>query len=253
MINIADLIIDWQSDFSEFAEAFAVAYEQAPIMKMSFCGSLPECHGVSYIGRPVEHFLKTDRGDVLIANSDWSEATSYGLLKNDRDFTLPLAAVCSRLSYFGTVLAHASLVSYRGEGVMFTGYSGVGKTTQAELWEKQLGAEIINGDKVLLRQMDGKFYACGLPWKGSSDYCRNINVPLKAIVVLKQARENRIFVPDEKTELTMPHIFLPHWDNECLNNALDTFDALVKSVPIYSLECCPDEGAVNLACEVIYG
>ncbi len=253
MIKVAGLTIDWQADFSGFAEDFGVESAENPVIKISFCKNLPECHGISYIDRPFEHFLKTDLGGVLVANSDWSGVTSYGYRENDRDFALPLAAVCSRFSYYNALLAHASLVSCNGEGVLFTGYSGAGKTTQAELWQRYLGAEIINGDKVFLRDIGGNFYGCGLPWRGSSAYCLNKNVPLKAIVVLSKAKENRISELSDVTERIMPHIFFPHWAKDCLNNALDTFDSLIKSVPVYSLECRPDNEAVNLTFNTIFG
>ncbi len=251
---IADLFIDWQSNYSDFIKDFDILTSECPVMKLSFCECIPECYGVGYIDKPFDRFLKTERGDVLVSNADWSEVTSYGLSKNDRDFALPLAAVCSRLSYYNALLLHSSLISYNGEGVLFVGPSGVGKTTQAELWQKYAGAEIINGDKAIIRNIDGAFYAFGLPWKGSSSYCLNKKVPLKSIVVLRQASENKIIAStSQSAELTMPHIFFPHWDANCLNKALDTFDCLIKNVPVFYLECKADEAAVKLTCENIFG
>ncbi len=253
MIRVAGLTIDWQADFSAFAQDFSVESPENPVIKISFCPNMPECHGIAYTDKPFEHFLKNDLGGVLIANSDWSDVTSYGYRENDKDFALPLSAVCSRFSYYDALLAHASLVCYQDEGVLFVGYSGAGKTTQAELWQRYLGADIINGDKAVIRKINGKFYACGLPWKGSSDYCINKDVPLKAIVALKQAQKNSILPAEEKIELTMPHFFFPHWDKLCLDNALSTFDSLLTSVPVYSLACRPDEEAVRLVLKTVFG
>ena len=44
---------------------------------------------------------------------------------------------------------HSSLIRSHGEGLMFIGPSGIGKTTQAELWHAYRNADIINGDMVL--------------------------------------------------------------------------------------------------------
>ena len=150
---------------------------------------------------------------------------------------------------------HGALVELDGQGVVFTGYSGVGKTTQAQLWEKYLQAEIINGDKLFLRCLDGQTYAYGAPWKGSSPYCLNRKVPVKAVVALRQAKENSIQKLDSLAcmEYFMPHLFLPHWDQACLNRALDTFDQILGSVPVYLLKCRPDEDAVLMTKEQIYG
>ena len=103
--------------------------------------------------------------------------------------------------------------------------------------------------------MEGQTYAYGAPWKGSSPYCLNRKVPVKAVVALRQAKENSIQKLDSLAcmEYFMPHLFLPHWDQTCLNRALDTFDQILRNVPVYLLKCRPDEDAVLLTKEQIYG
>lgn len=46
---------------------------------------------------------------------------------------------------------HASLVEKDGEGVLFLGPSGMGKSTQARLWKSALDADFISGDRPGLR------------------------------------------------------------------------------------------------------
>lgn len=253
MIRIADLPVEWQKENCNFAEDF-VSCEKEPVIRIRFMDRMQECHSVQYAGKCAEHLLRGKNGDILLANDDWSEAVSYYLPDYDKDFVLPLAAICSRFSSFNTLLTHSSFVTLKGKGILFTGYSGVGKTTQAELWENFLGAEIVNGDKAFVRETDGTFFAYGLPWKGSSEYCLNRKAPLSAIVVLRQSGENRITkLGETATEYILPHVFLPHWDKDCLNKALDTFDRLLKNVPVFLLECRPDEDAVRLTHDEIFG
>lgn len=254
MIRIADLLIDWQEEFMDFVSDFLTDSVGEPIISIEFSNKLSECHSIQYTNKPSDHFVCADNGGFLLANKDWSEATSYFMPKSNADYTLPLAALCSRLSYYDTLLAHSSFISLHGKGVLFTGYSGVGKTTQAELWAKHLGAEIVNGDKTFIREVDGKFFAYGSPWKGSSEYCLNKKALLSGIVVLRQAETNSITKLDKKAiELFMPHIFFPHWDKDCLVKALDTFDKLISSVPVWLLECRPDEDAVRITQEAVLG
>lgn len=254
MIRIADLPIDWQSDRQDFVSDFVRDCDNTPVIRLNFSDKLQSCHSVQYADCSSEHFLRGRSGEILLANSDWSEATSFFLPESDRDFALPLAALCSRFSYYNALLVHASLVKYHNKGVIFTGYSGVGKTTQAELWAKFLGAQIVNGDKVFVRETDGIFNAYGLPWKGSSEYCVNTEAQLSAVVVLRQSDTNRITqLKTEAAEYFMPHIFFPHWDKACLGNSLDVFDNLLKSTPVWLLECRPDEDAVKLTCNTIFG
>ena len=50
----------------------------------------------------------------------------------------------------------------------------------------------------------------------------------------------------------MPHIFLPHWDENAVCRALDTLDELVNSVPVYLLECRADEEAVRITLNKVF-
>lgn len=252
MIKLADLPVDWQSDRQDFIKNFISEKDEKTVIKLSFNEKLSECHSVQYTDCASDHFLRGTFGDILLANSDWSEATSFFLPKADKDYALVLAALCSRFSYFNTLLVHSSFIIYQGKGVLFTGKSGIGKTTQAELWEKYKGAEVVNGDKAFIRAVDGKFFAYGLPWKGSSEYCLNKSAELVGIVALEQSNENCISTLENSVERLLPHIFLPHWDKLCLAKALDTFDSLIKNVPLWLLECRPDEEAVRVACEKIF-
>lgn len=249
MIKLADLPVEWQNDNTDFTRQFICEESGSSIMSLRFEKRMPECYGVKYADGM--HFLSNDVGQSLCANDDWSEAVAYCTPRCDNDYVLPLAAVCAKLSFFDVLLAHASLVDYNGSGVMFTGQSGVGKTTQARLWNEILSADIINGDKVFIRKNDDGFYAYGLPWRGSSEYCLNKKVPLKGIVVLRQSKENKIARLTLSAEMLMPHIFLPHWDEKAVHKALDTLDRLVNAVPVYLLECRPDEEAVRITIDKI--
>lgn len=254
MICIAELLVEWGDDRRSFIKDFVADSDGTPVMRIDFQSRLPECHSVKYTDSLSDRFICADNGGFLFANKDWSEATSYLLPESNTEYALPLAAICSRFSYYNVLLAHSSFVIYQGKGIIFTGYSGVGKTTQAELWAKYNNAEIVNGDKALLRETGGRFYAYGLPWKGSSKYCLNKKAELCGVVVLRQSERNCITRLDEEaTEYFMPHIFLPHWDKECLNSALDTFDKLIGNVPVYLLECRPDEEAVRITKTAVFG
>ena len=253
MIRIADLNIDWQKNRQGFAEDFVVESKEPSVMKLSFSDKLSECHSVQYADCSSERFLRGRFGDILLANEDWSEAHSFCLPESDADYALPLAALCSRFSYFDALLTHSSFIDSQGKGIIFTGDSGVGKTTQAELWNRYKGAEIVNGDKTFIREVNGKFLAYGLPWKGSSEYCLNKSAELAGVVVLRQAKENRIRRIEKAAELFMPHVFFPHWDKLRMNDALNTFDRLLKNVPVWLLECRPDEEAVEITYDAIFG
>lgn len=253
-ISVAGLPVEWQDEYSDFVSGFSSETDDEPVMSIRFERELPECHGVQYIEGGSEHTLRLMNSELLTADKDWCNATAYFSTK-EGEYALALAAMCSKFAFFDALLLHASCVDVNGEGVVFTGASGIGKTTQASLWGEHLGAQIINGDKIFIRKMNGEFCACGLPWKGSSEYCLNKTTRLKGVVVLRQSEENRITSLNQvqALELFMPHVFMPHWDKECLGFALETFGRLIESVPVLLLECRPDEDAVKITYNRLFG
>lgn len=154
----------------------------------------------------------------------------------------------------GLVL-HASLVEYEGRAVAFTASSGTGKSTQADLWHEHLGAEIMNGDRAFVRRFDDEWRAYGSPWAGSSPYIKNVKAPLAGIVVLKQAPENRIrrLNAAEVMAYLYNNVRYPFWDEEATAASLETLDALIREIPIFLLECRPDEEAVRITRDAIFG
>lgn len=159
----------------------------------------------------------------------------------------------SHMSLNNSLLMHASAVDYNGKAVVFTAASGIGKTTQAELWSKYKGTKIINGDKVFLKMEEGGIYAWGSPWKGSSPYAENICAPLKAIVALEQDQENSIQKLDgfKVLEYLIPQVFFPSWDIRCEQEVLTFLDHVLRNTDVYLLKCRPDEDAVELLASTI--
>jgi hypothetical protein len=89
-------------------------------------------------------------------------------------------------------ILHASYVIYNGKAILFTAPSGTGKSTHAEFWRKERGADIINGDRVLVTRRDGRFFANGIYASGNSGICKNQTAPVDAVVLLEQGESNMI-------------------------------------------------------------
>lgn len=145
------------------------------------------------------------------------------------------------------LLLHASLINYAQKGIVFAGPSGVGKSTQAQLWQTYLGAEILNGDRAALRKTRTGWLSYGSPYAGTSGIYKNECVPLTAIVVLRQGKENRLHPMDvtEAFRCIWPEISLRRWDEAFVSRAMELCGKLLEDVPVYSLECLPDESAVK--------
>ena len=212
-------------------------------------------YGMWIIETQAEKNVLADGNCLLSVNSDWTEGiiTLFsGQLKDA--YKLLNALLLTHLSTRHAIELHSSLVDIHGKGIMFLGPSGIGKTTQAELWMKYRDAEIINGDMVFVKQEPECFLGCGSPWHGSSPYCLNKQVPLSALIVLKQSNGNSIrrLTGFEMVSSVMSSVFFPTWYKEGHEAVCKTFDALLRSVPVYELSCRPDEEAVRLVEETVF-
>lgn len=144
-------------------------------------------------------------------------------------------------------LLHSSFISWQNNGILFTAPSGTGKSTQADLWKKYEDADIYNGDRTIIRKIDGKYYGFGSPYAGSSGIYRNESAPIKAIVVIEQGPDNVI------CRLRGREAFLPlfretlmnTWNKEYMEKMTDLLMDAACQIPVYHLYCRPDQDAVN--------
>ena len=257
MVYLADFPIEWVPGRERFMAGFEGAPRggEPPVMTFS-SRELLQCHGVQFPEQTGAHLLCGPGGAMLTAGADWTEAVVYGGVQSDPRNMLPLAALCARLAALDTLLLHGAFVIWQGQGLVFTGPSGVGKTTQAQLWNRYAGADIVNGDKVLLRlPEEAPVTAFGLPWTGSSSYGLNRKAALHAVVLLRQGQENRLRQLDAAESLPrlLPQVLLPHWDEKAVEAALDTLARTIGQVPVWSLQCRPDADAVAMLREGLFG
>ena len=143
---------------------------------------------------------------------------------------------------------HCATINDGGRGVLFLGPSGIGKTTQAERWAEFRGASIINGDVGFVQRTEREYIAWGTPWHGSSPYCLNTSVPVKALVVLKQAPENKLreLTGFEKVTEVSGSVFYPTWLEDGMELCTDTLNHLLTDLPVYRLDNRADRESVEI-------
>lgn len=158
------------------------------------------------------------------------------------------SGIHSKLLMEDAAVFHGSYVAYEKNGILFCGPSGAGKSTQASLWEELENAEIINGDRVLLKKKDDVWQAFGYPCCGSSAVCKNVTLPVKAIVLLEHGEENILtemtFGEKVKTIIAGTERYL--WSEKELDRVCAIAGQIALGVPMFKFSCTPDERAVKV-------
>ncbi len=209
--------------------------------------------GHTGLHEPVFEFIWNGRtAGWLVCTQDYREGTlhlSGHLVKAALDNALMvLFAMAS--SVRSTALFHSAVVSYQGKGYMFLGRSGTGKSTHASLWRRYIeGTELMNDDNPAVRiRPDGTAMVYGTPWSGKTPCYRNVSCPVGGIVLLSQAPYNEIkrLKGIEAYAAVMPSISGKRWDRSIADGLHETENELAGKVPVWHLDCLPDEAAAQL-------
>lgn len=147
------------------------------------------------------------------------------------------------------LLMHSSVVSLDGEAVMFLGPSGTGKSTHSRLWLENIsGTMLVNDDNPVVRLEDGKLFVYGTPWSGKTPCYRNVRVPVKAIVCLRQAPLNSISRLNGLYAYAgfVSAVSSVRWERRIMDALTPVASGIATSVPIYSMGCRPDAEAARV-------
>lgn len=143
---------------------------------------------------------------------------------------------------------HAACVDTPLGGILFSGPSGIGKSTQAQLWCDRRGGRLINGDRPILSLEGERVLAWGSPYAGSSRCYVNESCPVTAIVLLRQAPScslRRLGLA-EAVRRIYAGLNVHTWDRFFVTRACDLVMEAASRVPVYELACTPHEEAVSV-------
>ena len=146
--------------------------------------------------------------------------------------------------YNNAIMIHASGVQVGKEGYIFSGVSGVGKSTIAALWMNN-GYNIINDDRLMIRKYDGKYYIFNTPMIYADQPKKS---PLNAAFLLKQNPGNFIKPIKGLEGITkfMAFCIQHHYIKEHINIIMDTIIDISKNIEIFELGFVPDDSVIKL-------
>lgn len=165
-------------------------------------------------------------------------------------------SIAEQLPRFDGFVFHGAAIRYGENGYLFTAPSGTGKTTHIVLWRALLGerVDIINGDKPIIRFLNGKPFLFSSPWAGKEGWQKNTSAPLGGICLLNQAPRSTISALDPFQHL--PRLFCQIYvakDPDAAEKTIHLVERLCKDLRLFSLDCNISKQAVRLSFEALTG
>lgn len=183
------------------------------------------------------------RGEIYISLPELS--SSY--IPNPLDYPLDELLMVGILSKGKGILVHSNCIDDRGLGMLFTGTSGAGKSTMAQIWSGKEGVKLLTDERAIIRKNGERFFAYGTPWHGTAMIHSPGRVPIKRIFFIKHGKENHARVLDkiDSAARLIVRAFPTYWDSEGMKFTLGLASSIVENTSCYELAFRPDEAIVD--------
>jgi hypothetical protein len=182
---------------------------------------------------------------VIVFNDDHTQAGIFNpsaelFLGGGLDSLMILASdqilLARVLPFVGGAFVHAAGVSLNGCGLLFAGPSEAGKSTIVKMLKGR--AEILCDDRMIVRREAGGFRIHGTWSHGEVPDVSPDSAPFRALLFLRQARENRIErIEDPKTVLKglLPRFVRPLVTADWWDRILALAGEIAAGIPCYDM------------------
>lgn len=148
----------------------------------------------------------------------------------------------------GVEIHSCGIIDSLGNGRLFAGVSGAGKTTMARLWQDEPGVTILSDDRIVLREVDGRLWMYGTPWHGIGRLASAARAPLTRVYFLQKGKKNGL-IPQTDVEAAAQLFacsFVPFYSQKAIDFTLGFLKGIVKEVPCRELSFLPDKRVLEL-------
>ena len=165
--------------------------------------------------------------------------------------------IADKITEYDGAVFHGAVLDINGGAYIITARSGVGKTTHLRLWLERFGDEVsvLNGDKPIIREIDGTLYVCGTPYNGKEGYGKKGNLPLRAIAFLERDEKNSYseITASDALMRFMNQIYINDKNPSATIGTLRLADKILSSAALYEFRCNKDISAAEMAREAFLG
>ncbi len=150
----------------------------------------------------------------------------------------------------GYYALHSASILYRGQAWLFSGHSGMGKSTHTALWHEYVDTPYLNGDLNLIGKNEtGEGYCIyGIPWCGTSGLCTTETIELGGIVLLGRDVEDHVeeLSPFEQVLRVTQRMISPAWTEQMATGNLEFAEQMAEQTWVTQLFCTKDPSAVEV-------
>ncbi|MDD3321861.1 MAG: phosphoenolpyruvate carboxykinase (ATP) [Paludibacter sp.] len=190
---------------------------------------------------------KDEIQQIAFLNPDFTKWEVFSTVSNGQILPLkyPLGPIILHYMTINSdaVMMHASCAFDGKKARLFTGFSGVGKSTISKIMS-DAGHQIINDDRVIIRKKEEGYFVYNTPM-----YYRDYSkvAPLSAIYVISHSPENKIKKLNGAAAISkvMAFSIQNNFDKSIIQNRLHFFNELCSKISVNELGFVPNESVVK--------
>lgn len=144
----------------------------------------------------------------------------------------------------GDIMIHASGINYSGKGYIFSGVSGKGKSTMANIWDSS-GARIIHDDRLIIRNTGGIYRMFNTPVYNNDEPRESV---INGIFIIDHGKENMIVPLKGASAVTqvMANCIQHNWGADIIARLLGSISIMCGAIPTSKLFFKPDRSIIDL-------
>lgn len=208
-----------------------------------------------YIKAMCRDYITDHKADFCVSASDeeiQAEDKGTGFDKGYLESLAIYRKIAEKVIKYNAFLLHGVVVEVNQCGVAFLARSGVGKSTHARLWQELLkdNLTVVNGDKPLIRLIDGKTFAYGTAWAGKENIHTNTKTELKKMCFIERSADNECIKLEKKVvfKKLIAQIYRPT-STELFLKTLEFITEVIENTEFYLIKCNTDISAAMVAYE----
>jgi len=210
----------------------------------------------SYVEEMYKNYVTDEKSidfEVSVNDEEISAEDDYGYDKGYLESLAIYRKIAEMMPKYNGFLLHGVLMNVDGTGIMLLAKSGVGKTTHTMLWKELLGdkCKIVNGDKPIVRIIDGKIYGYGTPYGGKEGFNLNEKVEISHICFIERSRDNVVTECNKPLEGLLTQIYMSKVSGYL--NVLPILSEFIRKVDFHIIGCNMEKEAAIVAKKAILG